>query len=55
MMVFLAVPFQKITLEHYATQKECQVERNRIGFEMAESYPDAHEFDIVCQLSARAV
>ena len=38
-------------LETYATYDECQVERNRIGFEMAESYPYDRDFLIACQLS----
>jgi len=26
-------------LEAYATSQECQIERNRVGYEMAEAYP----------------
>jgi len=36
-------------LDHYATWKECQTERNRIGFEMAEAYPWSMDFRVECQ------
>jgi len=41
----------KITtvLNTYATYQECQSERNRIGFEMAEAYPHDNDFVITCQ------
>lgn len=38
-------------LETYATSQECQIERNRIGFEMAAAYPYDRDFVIACQLS----
>jgi hypothetical protein len=40
-------------LETYATQQECQIERNRIGFEMAAAYPYDRDFVIACQLSRK--
>ena len=40
-----------IKLETYATSEECQIERNRIGFEMAAAYPNERDFVIACQLS----
>mgnify|MGYP001614504404 CR=1 len=36
-------------LNAFATYEECQPERNRIGFEMAESYPYENDFRIVCE------
>ena len=36
-------------LDHYATWKACQTERNRIGFEMAEAYPWSMDFRVECQ------
>lgn len=38
-------------LETYATSQECQIERNRIGYEMAAAYPYDRDFVIACQLS----
>jgi hypothetical protein len=40
-----------IKLETYATFEECQIERNRIGYEMAAAYPNERDFVIACQLS----
>jgi hypothetical protein len=40
-----------IKLETYATSEECQIERNRIGYEMAAAYPNDRDFVIACQLS----
>lgn len=40
-------------LETYATAQECQSERNRIGYEMAEAYPYDRDFVIACQLSPK--
>jgi len=41
-------------LETYATYQECQIERNRIGFEMAAAYPYDRDFVIACQLESSA-
>lgn len=41
-------------LEKYDTADECDRERDRIGAEMAVSYPDEHDFMIVCRPSASA-
>jgi len=38
------------SLETYATQRECNGERNRIGFAMAEAYPYERDFVIACRL-----
>jgi hypothetical protein len=40
-------------LETYASYQECQIERNRIGFEMAAAYPYDRDFVIACRLSTR--
>ena len=44
----------KITvLQTYASAQECQIERNRVGFEMAEAYPYERDFVIACQLNEK--
>jgi len=40
-----------IKLAAYATSEECQIERSRVGFEMAAAYPYDRDFVIACQLS----
>ena len=40
-------------LNTFDTAEECQTERNRIGFDMAEAYPYERDFIIVCQLNPR--
>lgn len=40
-------------LQTYATVEECQTERNRIGFEMAEAYPHERDFVIACELDQK--
>ena len=42
-----------MVLNTYATSEECQNERNRIGFDMAEAYPYDRDFVITCQLSSK--
>jgi hypothetical protein len=37
------------------TQEECRTERNRVGFEMAASYPYDRDFVIECHLAKEAV
>lgn len=52
LMVLLAPPsgIDRVTvLDTFATYEDCQPERNRIGFEMAESYPHDGDFRIVCE------
>ena len=52
LIVLLAPPsgIDRVTvLETFATYEDCQPERNRIGFEMAESYPYDNDFRIVCE------
>jgi len=45
---------EKITvLNTFATSEECQIERNRIGFEMAAAYPYERDFVIACQLNPK--
>ena len=44
----------KITvLNTFATSEECQIERNRIGFDMAAAYPYERDFVIACQLNPK--
>lgn len=44
----------KVTvLRTFATYQECQVERNRVGFEMAEAYPNERDFVIACHLNRK--
>ena len=40
-------------LNTFATYDACQPERNRVGFEMAESYPGENDFLIVCEFRER--
>jgi len=40
-------------LNTYATAEECQIERNRIGLEMAAAYPYDRDFLIACQLNPK--
>jgi hypothetical protein len=40
-------------LQTYATSQECQIERNRVGYEMAAAYPYERDFMIACQLNPR--
>jgi hypothetical protein len=42
-----------MVLNTFATSEECQIERNRIGFEMAEAYPYERDFVIACQLNPK--
>jgi hypothetical protein len=37
-------------LHAYDNAYDCQEERNRLGYLMAESYPWEHDFNIVCEL-----
>ncbi len=52
LIVLLAPPtgIDRVTvLNTFATYEDCQPERNRIGFEMAERYPYESDFRIVCE------
>ena len=42
-----------MVLNTFATSEECQIERNRIGFDMAAAYPYERDFVIACQLSPK--
>jgi len=55
LIVFLAMPAHPIILERYANEQDCQDERNRIGRDMADSYPYVHDFDIVCRYWGAAI
>ncbi len=41
-------------LQTYPTSQECHSERDRIGDEMAKTYPDEHDFEIACRFNPRA-
>ena len=52
LIVLLAPPsgIDSVTvLNTFSTYEDCQPERNRIGFEMAESYPYDNDFRIICE------
>jgi len=55
MVLLNTVPgFDKVmVLNTFATSEECQIERNRIGFEMAAAYPYERDFVIACQLNPK--
>jgi hypothetical protein len=40
-------------LNTFTTSEECQIERNRIGFEMASAYPYECDFVIACRLNPK--
>jgi hypothetical protein len=42
-----------MVLNTYASYEECQLERNRVGFDMAAAYPYDRDFVIACQLSQK--
>ena len=45
---------EKVTvLNTFATSEECQIERNRIGSEMAKAYPNDRDFVIACRLNPK--
>lgn len=45
---------EKVTvLNTFATSEECQIERNRIGFEMAAAYPHERDFVVDCKLNPK--
>jgi hypothetical protein len=41
-------------LNTFATYEDCLPERDRIGFEMAESYPMDNDFVIVCEFREKS-
>ena len=56
MILFLSPAHHTFTvLGHYQTEHECQAMRNEIGFNMAEAYPQAEDFVIVCQYRPRVI
>ncbi len=44
---------QITVLNTFGTSEECQIERNRIGFAMAEAYPYERDFVIACKLNPK--
>jgi len=55
MIVFILVPETNQVIEKYTSQAECQRERDRIGRDMAEAYPNDHDFNIICTLKPEAI
>jgi hypothetical protein len=55
MVLLNTVPgLEKImVLNTFATPEQCQIERNRVGFEMAEAYPYERDFVIACRLNPK--
>ncbi|TKB92560.1 MAG: hypothetical protein E8D41_07085 [Nitrospira sp.] len=55
MVLLNTVPgFDKIiVLNKYVSSEECQIERNRVGFDMAAAYPYERDFVIACRLSPK--
>ena len=55
MILLTEVPgISRVTVLHtYATAQECLVERNRIGYEMAEAYPTDQDYTIACQYTMK--
>ena len=52
LMVLLTPPAgisHATVLNTFTTYEDCRPERDRIGFEMAESYPMENDFVIVCE------
>jgi hypothetical protein len=49
-IVFLELTGQDAVLAHFETQQACLIERDRVGFDMAASYPNERDFVITCQL-----
>ncbi|MBX3331241.1 MAG: hypothetical protein KF722_12610 [Nitrospira sp.] len=53
LLIILLTPLPGINhvavLNTFTTYEACQPERDRIGFEMAESYPYENNFRIVCE------
>ena len=49
LIVFLNLDWGTAEIDRYETFEACQTERDRIGFAMAESYPEDHDFNIACQ------
>ncbi len=55
MVLLNTVPgLDRVTILHtYGSFQECQIERNRVGFEMAQAYPHDRDFVIDCQLNRK--
>jgi hypothetical protein len=50
LIVFMLAGIKPQFLHAYDNAYDCQEERNRLGYLMAESYPWEHDFNIVCEL-----
>ena len=51
LIIFMTLNKETV-LAHYDTVQDCQTERDLVGFNMAESYPYTHDFDIICRYEA---
>jgi hypothetical protein len=51
-IVMLTLPNSETVVASFETLKACQLERDRIGFEMANAYPEEPTFTIKCQYRA---
>jgi hypothetical protein len=59
LLIVLFVPPSGIdratVLNTFETYEACKPERDRIGFEMAESYPNETDFRIVCEFREKRI
>lgn len=56
LIIFLSPPIMTTQeLNRYETKQACQIERDRIGYLMAEQYPSDANFVIVCRLKRQVV
>ncbi len=57
LLIVLLTPIPGISratvLNYFETLKACQPERDRVGSEIAKSYPDETDFRIVCEFLER--
>lgn len=53
LIVFVSGVQGTTELDRFETYEACQRERNRVGYEMADAYPDEHDFNIVCRFEER--
>ncbi len=55
MFISLILPSQNTVLDRFPNEQLCQRERARVGFEMAESYPNEADFKIVCEFRPHGI
>lgn len=49
LLVFLNCQCPGIVLKTFDVEQDCQIERDYVGYEMAEAYPYEADFRIECQ------